>query len=116
MIMALDDLGDYKPQPHPVEYDLGAVPITTPQEMVDQSYAARPFRELDDMPPCCLEALGNATENLAVLARDLFAKAEATLDEAKNVAMANHEPSSLSKASVLLTIAKAYLELAEATA
>lgn len=113
MIMALDDLGDYKPQPHPVEYDLGAVPITTPQEMVDQSYAARFFRELDDMPPCCLETLGKATENLAVLERDLIRKAAETLDEARAAANEVYG-AGLGRAGVLNCIANSYRDLAQA--
>lgn len=95
-LMALDDFGDYettgKPQPHPVEYDLSGADVRV---------------RLRDMSPCCLETVAGATENLAVLARDLFAKAEDTLDEARKAAVGSQQ---------LVEVAKAYLELAEATA
>lgn len=66
------------------------------------------FRDvLRPLAPCCLETLGNATENLAVLSAGLFEKAESTLDQAREAARDSTD---------LVDVAKAYLELAEAMA
>jgi hypothetical protein len=100
--------------------DLGAIPLPSVrvaqnqiQTVIDNSFTSHFFKQLDATPACCLEALGNATESLALLERDLFRKADETLDEAR---VAAHAPGgdSLGRAGVLTGIANAYRHLAQA--
>jgi hypothetical protein len=64
------------------------------------------------LKPCCEEAVGTATENLAILAKGLFEKAEGALD----LAVVQATSGDANGAFALARAAEMYLVLAEATA
>jgi hypothetical protein len=70
------------------------------------------FRTGVSLNPCCEKAVATATDNLAILANDLFRKAEAALDKA--VAQVT-EKQDAGGAEALTKVAETYLILAEAT-
>lgn len=78
------------------------------QNMIDDSFTGRFFRNLDEIPVCCLAAMGSATESLALLERDLFRKAAETIDEARRIAANRGD------VDQLIQVANAYRDLAGA--